>query len=245
MGKRTKSVKRKSVKRKTKTKTKTKSVKRKTNTKTKSKTKLYGGVNNCTGEYILTQFRINDAQIQLFNRKVISPQDCVINAMQIIGMLDIYTANLLRITLVGQYGIDQPQIEKIFILYYGFTFKFDPVTSFQEFSNDITRCLQVGHVAFAGYQSVNGTKHVFLIGRKTDGHFYYIDPQINQICNLADPQCLHYIAGKSFYYLLKNNQMKLSDDEFRNMGFVNVAGGNDIAVGDNIMDTSSPMDTST
>jgi hypothetical protein len=163
--------------------------------------------------------------------------------MQIIGMLDIYSANLLRITLVGQLGIDQPQIEKIFILYYGYNFKFDSITNFQDVSNTIS-CLQVGHVAFAGYQDVNGAKHVFLIGRKTDGHVYYIDPQINQICNLADPQCLQYIANKQFYFLLKNNHTKLTGAELRSKGFVNIAGGNEIAVGDNVMDISEPMDTS-
>lgn len=223
MGKRAKTIKR------------TKTIKR----RNRKSTIIYkGGLPpHCTGEYMLTQFRINDAQIQSFRRNVLSPKDCVINAMQIIGMLDIYTANLMRITLVGQHGIDQSQIEKIFILYYGYTFKFDPITSFQDVSNTIS-CLQVGHVAFAGYQDVNGAKHVFLIGRKTDGHFYYIDPQINKICNLADPQCLQYIANKQFYFLLKNNHTKLTDDEFRSKGFVNVVGGNDINVGDVVMDTS-------
>lgn len=225
----------------------TKTVKRKKTVKRrnrKSKAIYKGGIPpQCTGEYTLTQLGINDAQIQSFRRNVLSPKDCVINALQLIGMLDIYTANLLRITLVGQLGIDQSQIEKIFILYYGYSFKFDPISSFQDVSNTIS-CLQVGHVAFAGYQDVNGAKHVYLIGRKTDGNFYYIDPQINQICNLADPQCLQYIANKQFYFLLKNNQTKLTDAEFRSKGFVNVAGGNDINVGDVVMDTTAPMDTS-
>jgi hypothetical protein len=220
----------------TKTNKRTKTVKRRNrNTKLRYK----GGLpHQCTGEYTLTQFGINDVQIQSFRRNVLSPKDCVINALQLIGMLDIYTANLLRITLVGQFGIDQSQIEQIFILYYGYTFKFDPITSFQDVSNTIS-CLQVGHVAFAGYQDVNGAKHVFLIGRKTDGHVYYIDPQINQICNLSDPQCLQYIANKQFFFLLKNNQTKLTDAEFRSKGFVNVSGGNDVNVGDVVMDTSA------
>ena len=206
----------------TKTNKRTKTVKRRNrNTKLRYK----GGLpHQCTGEYTLTQFGINDVQIQSFRRNVLSPKDCVINALQLIGMLDIYTANLLRITLVGQFGIDQSQIEQIFILYYGYTF---------------ISCLQVGHVAFAGYQDVNGAKHVFLIGRKTDGHVYYIDPQINQICNLSDPQCLQYIANKQFFFLLKNNQTKLTDAEFRSKGFVNVSGGNDVNVGDVVMDTSA------
>jgi len=217
----------------------TKTVKRRKTVKcinSKFKTIYKGGVRpECEGEYMLTQFQITDANIASFMRNVLSPFDCVINALQLIGMLDMYSANLLRITIVGQYGIDEHQIKKIFILYYGYNFEFEPIPSFQDFSNMIS-CLEVGNVAFAGYQDAHAGAHIFLIGRKTDGLFYYIEPQRNTICNLSeDPECLRYIANKQVYYLLKNNLTRLTDAQFREQGFVNIYGGNEIDVGDFVM----------
>lgn len=163
---------------------------------------------------ILSQFPISDSDIQNFRRVFTTPMDCVINAMQIVGMLDNLTGNLVRISSAGSSGFSKEQIEKIFILYNGKYFDFKPTNSFDEFSNYLRQHLMPGHVVFAGYSG-----HVFLIGRQLDGTILYIDPQLDAYCDVERPQCANYIKSANTWYLLHHSERQLTEDELRSIGF--------------------------
>lgn len=185
----------------------------------KNKTKKHHHVEN---EYTLTQFKIYDENIEKIKRNYKSPTDCVINAMEIIGMLDFYSANLLRISCVGQgSGIDQYQIKKIFSLYYGYDYVFKEIKSYIDFIKIINTELEPGNVLFAGYRDIKGFKHVFLIGRLLSGDFVYIDSQtVDPMCNLTtNPDCENFINNKLNYYILKNGNHKLSKLKMIKYGF--------------------------
>jgi len=129
---------------------------------------------------ILSQFKISDENIMNFKRYLKSPMDCVINALQLMGVLDTISSNMLRISCVGTSGFEKEQIEKIFILYGGVNFEFKSTKDFNEFASIIENQLLPGNVVFAGY-----TGHVFIIGRYLNGQLVYIDPQLNIILRIS------------------------------------------------------------
>lgn len=164
---------------------------------------------------ILSQFKISDDDINKFQRLFSTPNDCVITAMQIIGMLDNLTGNLLRIALAGNATLYKDQIEKIFILYTGKFFDFTPTYDFDEFLNYLRENVDPGNVVFAGYSG-----HAFLIGRTTDKTLVYIDPSVSANCDLELEECNKLISGnRAPWFLLHNSERKLSIEELRNMGF--------------------------
>jgi hypothetical protein len=167
---------------------------------------------------ILTQFRITNEQILGFRRYIKSPRDCVINALQIIGILDERSSNLIRIIMASQnIEIFTTQIEAIFTLYSGKKFRFKPTSSYAKFSTYIRNNLAPGHACFAGYES--SQRHAFLIGRNLDGTILYIDPQLETICPLESPQCSQLIANNTKWYLLFNSEQQLTPIQLRDMGF--------------------------
>ena len=161
----------------------------------------------------LSQFKISDENIMNFKRYIKSPMDCVINALQLMGILDIVTSNMLRISCVGTNGFEKDQIEKIFILYVGVNFEFKSTKDFNEFANTIENKLLPGHVVFAGY-----TGHVFILGRHLDGKIMYIDPQIDTICYINTCQDLIRNGGKE-YFILFNSEEKLTNTHLEYLGF--------------------------
>lgn len=172
---------------------------------------------------ILSQFKISDDNIYNFRRFVSSSNDCVITAMQIIGMLDNITANLLRIALNKNAALGKDQIERIFTLYTGNLFDFISTRNFDEFLNYLRENLRPGNVVFAGHSnnlSIETYGHAFIIGRTTDRKLLYIDPSISAICDLESKECNELISGNHApWYLLHNSERTLSIDELRNMGF--------------------------
>lgn len=157
----------------------------------------------------IVQFRIYNEHINNFKRLVDKPMDCVINAMQIIGMIDNNTAELLRIML-GRRGFVKTEIEKIFTLYLPHIFKFESM-DYNKWVDEIRKTLIPGNVIFAGYSG-----HVFLIGKMMDDRIVMIDPQLpkgDQVCYLEYSKCEAYIANKTNYYILKATVSELSHDE--------------------------------
>jgi len=170
---------------------------------------------------ILSQFPITDENFYNFKRYLKSPRDCVINALQIIGILDSQNANILRISCAGNNGFVKEQIEKIFIFITGNKYEFMKINNYELFSTKIKENLKIGHVVFAGY-----TGHVFLIGKKQSGEIVYIDaqqPSEQALCSLngeSFQKCEDLIKNKSEYYLLHYSPTKLTDKEIRNYGFM-------------------------
>jgi hypothetical protein len=139
--------------------------------------------------------------------------DCVINALQLIGVLDTFSSNILRISCVGSTGFEKDQIEKIFVLYKGVNFDFKSTKNFDEFANSIETQLLPGNIVFAGF-----TGHVFIIGRYLNGKLVYIDPQINTICDIITCQDILKKGGKE-YFILFNSKEKLTNPQLEYLGF--------------------------
>jgi len=169
------------------------------------------GLPECT---VMSQFQISDANILGFKRYVKSPMDCFINALQLFGLLNELTANLLRIpTALQTYGFTKEDIEMIFILFKGNNFNFKSTHNFQEFSQQIDTYLHPGYAIFAGYLG-----HVFILARKLDGLIMLIDPQGPLFCNIND--CQHYIyKPNTDYFILFNSPEKLTVQQLQFAGF--------------------------
>jgi hypothetical protein len=157
----------------------------------------------------LSQFRITDENLLNFNRVFDVPMDCFINALQLMGVFNPLTANIMRVSTLGVTGFTKPQIEIIFSFTFGHNFDFKPTKSYHEWAQWINRYLQPNHVVFAGY-----TEHVFIIGRMANGTLVYIDPQVPAFCNLdTDTACQSHLLGKDDYYLLFNSTEQLTKDQ--------------------------------
>lgn len=182
---------------------------------------MKGGIGELKGLPIcthLSQFQITDQQILNFKSIVTTSQmDCFINALQILGYVDVKTANMMRISSAGRTGFTQEEIEKIFIVVQGYNFDFKSTSSPAEFSTWISAHLQPGHVVFAGYEGL--VNHVYLIGRFQNGQIVYIDPQAGTICDLTTPACLQYISQQPILKLLFNSPTKLTPDNLKAIGF--------------------------
>jgi hypothetical protein len=149
---------------------------------------------------MLTLITISDEQINNFQRDITSPMDCFINALQLVGVLDTRTANLMRISSLGKTGFKKEEIEMIFIYIIGKNFDFKATHNYQEFAETIMKSILPGHAVFAGYEG-----HVFIIARTQTGTIVYIDPHIPIICNLAECE-ERFLTSRSTFYLLFNSE---------------------------------------
>ena len=151
----------------------------------------------------IVSFPITDQNLKNFTRRVIKPKDCVINALQLIGLVDAHHSELMRI-LVGETGVSLNQIEAIFNFFSKksiYTFKQyyskDPndVVKIQNIINDLPQ----GTCLFAGLKSKKGNKHVFILGRYANGSYVVIDPQREDIFQ----DISQYLTKAEYLYLLE------------------------------------------
>lgn len=152
----------------------------------------------------IAQFNMEFFDINNFGRNRPRPRDCVINAMEMLGLFDKFSADLMRI-MVGETGLQEYQLTECFNLMYqdlGVKFHLHNFSNPKSLGDFITNSLNLNHVIFCGYDS----KHVFLIGKGLDGNLYLIDPQLglsNHMCNLSFKECLDFIDHKGTYHVLK------------------------------------------
>ena len=150
-------------------------------------------------------FQISNADINKFRRLITKPKDCVINALELINVLDGKNADFMRIS-VGDIGLTLDKIEQIFsyvshvkkIKFQNWKFLSTPNINDLD---TVVQNLKPGYVIFCGYEK-NGFAHVFLIGKTDSGVPMYIDPQVNALCDLRDPTCTNYITNAQMYYVL-------------------------------------------
>lgn len=156
----------------------------------------------------IAQFYISNDNLIRFKREVKKPRDCVINALEIIGILNDVNADLMRIA-VGDTGLGTNQIESIFCyVERRFHWRFIRYTNIKTLEDFCLHNLKPSHVIFCGYsKEVNGGifKHVFLIGKTNQLEVLYIDPQINVFCNLGGKACFSYIKDAQEYYILQTS----------------------------------------
>jgi hypothetical protein len=189
---------------------------RKTQKIRKIKKKIYKGglVSEFLPEtYPLAVFPITNENLFSFNREFLSPKDCVINAMQLMGLLQEVPANLMRISSCGSAGFTKEQIEIMFIYLTGQNHDFVETIDREAWSNVITTLLPPGHVVFAGYEG-----HVFLVGKDLENKIMYIDPQANPaLCNTDNKFCpINQIIGNNPHlklYLLRRSEAFLNEDQ--------------------------------
>ena len=181
------------------------------------------------GNLVVSNFPISADNILLFKKLSTGPyMDCVISALQIIGILDFFTANVFRITKIGTtFGLDLNEIELIFTLRTNKRFLFLSTTDINEFIQNVNMYLQPGNVIFCGvdylpnYNFTITQKHVFLIGKNLNGRIIKIDPNArNPFCFLdTDRNCLNdFEINIIKFYLLFNYTGELTQAEAEAIG---------------------------
>lgn len=176
------------------------------------------------GQLQISMFKITDENLLSFKRIIKAPMDCVINALQIIGILDYFTSNIFRISHVGNKGFTIEQLEKVFSLRYGHYFTYKACKDFDAFTSTVINTLQPGCVMFCGEIDLDENEgHAFLIGRFLDGRYVKIDPQ-NEflICELIDDECFSQLTTRKNeqYRILCHYENKFTLEQARNMGFM-------------------------
>ena len=182
-------------------------------------------VNHQWGDLIITTITITDDDIAKFKRINIGrPFDCVISALQIIGILDFFSANIIRILNPhSQGGILFRKIEMIFELKTSHKFKFSETDNPTSFIDAIKKYLKNSSVIFCGVRYNNGLNHVFLIAKDKNGEILKIDPQSRQfICSLiTDNSCLEELfTGAKTFLVLSNYTGYLTMEEAEAIGFI-------------------------
>lgn len=152
-------------------------------------------------QYILPYFPITDDNLYQFRKFVQVPRDCVINAMQLVRIVDERAADIMRI-LVGDKGVTPDQIIQIF----QYTFRKKYIFNLVEvpellkmLENDLyfprLTSIFVGIENNLDDGSIN--KHMIIIGKNIGGQSINIDPQNPTLCNLNLPECQNAVFGKN------------------------------------------------
>jgi hypothetical protein len=169
----------------------------------------------------MAAFPMSDSQLDGFKRHVHNSSDCVINAMQLLGLIDERTGDLMRITAMPLSGFHQQQIEKLMERTTSYKYDFRSSSSYQEFLTAITQ-LEASRAIFCGIKRSNGTSHAFIIGRGVNGTLYFIDPQIPIICDITDPACsIHIRENVTEWFILFRSDKELSGVQLEQAGFLN------------------------
>lgn len=154
---------------------------------------------NDNGEIVhIAQFYVTSDNMANFARGFAIPNDCVINAMSIMGLLiDQMTTDICRIFSNNRGLYWEYQILPIFrYIFPGEWFSIN--ITFSSFQNFCSYVLKPCHVCFCEYKIPGySTSHVFLIGKNQNNELFYIDPQLpipGSYCNLStDPSCVQYL----------------------------------------------------
>lgn len=163
-------------------------------------------------EETLATFPISDENVEAFTREVERPMDCVINAYQLLGFIDDYTAELMRMTCPGDQGLSLVQLERTMAYMshrrLSTVLAFKPSSSFDEFQYYLSSNLGRGLSAFCGITRDDGSSHVFVVAINSVGQFVLLDPQLDEtMCDLAHSDCLSNITDNvnTWYCLTLTN----------------------------------------
>lgn len=157
--------------------------------------------------FTISTFQISDENLSKFKRFVRKPNDCVINALQTLHIIDQRTADLLRIA-AGDAGLLREQIQELFsYLYDLYQWRFVRYTNLNTLVDYCTKELPPSRVIFCGYAS-KADGHVFLIGKDNYRRIVYIDIAHNVVCDLSTRDCFRHIAGAPHYYILQSTAIE-------------------------------------
>lgn len=139
----------------------------------------------------------------------LSPKDCFINILQLLGFLDENSANIMRISAAGRTGFTKEEIEKVFILLLRYNFEFVSIKDYWTWLG-LASVIKPGEVAFVGAGNADGGSHVFLIGKSHDLSLFIIDPTVNKYCKIGEPCQLEFLPPTTTsLYILKHSELQI------------------------------------
>jgi len=154
-------------------------------------------------------FPLTDQTLEQFIRKLPHGMDCVVNALQLLDLVDNKLAAFLRI-ITRQRGIYSDEIEGIFRVNYPdkeWRFQGYPLQNIHdwEYLYFLVNNIPPKHVVFAGVKWPEERYHVIIIGRSQDGRIVLIDPQVEDHPIMVGPEAIQaYYSFASKYYFLEN-----------------------------------------
>lgn len=166
----------------------------------------------------LATFDFTNENMDQFSRDIIRPMDCVINALQLLKLLDNDTAQLLRLSCVGTQGLVINQIEKMtnYMSYRkdGTLMMFSEIDNWDVFVELISSTLNYNSACFCGYRNNQGFSHVFVIARDENGDLFLLDPQMDtELCILSEDACVNEIKNNiNSWYVLEVTNIDLNDE---------------------------------
>jgi len=151
----------------------------------------------------VASFDITDDNIQAVRRYLPEPKDCVINALELLRIIDPVMAGVMRI-FVGKTGIQTEQMIKIFEFIYRrpFFLAFRPVNELNVLEEYSVNTLPVNKCIFVGVQYNDNTGHTFIIGKNNQGGLIYLDPQNPDVCDLRYGECVQRVFGNASSYFI-------------------------------------------
>lgn len=157
----------------------------------------------------IATFKMDDRYIQKFKRYNKQNKDCVINALELIQLLNPREASIIRV-LVGCKGIKGPEIIQLFnTLCPKYRWYFNSYKNMFILNNYVFNKLERNKVMFCGYYAKPGSGgHVFLIGKDNKGIPKYLEPQKNDICDYRESKCYIQLANKAEYFILEREEIK-------------------------------------
>jgi len=169
------------------------------------------------GRWSVHYFPITDKHLENFMRHLPRPKDCVINAIELLGIVHQDIAGLMRI-LVGNTGVGPDQITDIFRwVYPDYNWRFHPIPISYTMRSDILHHfsnIPPGRVVFGGVTWTGGERHVILFGKSADGTLVAIDPQATQRIIIGmDAVLKAYLALASEVYFLESDAIHGDGDD--------------------------------
>lgn len=131
----------------------------------------------------LLVYPLTNARLEAIQRINPKPRDCVINAMEIIGMFNHTEAGIAR-AFVGDVGVPSDRILE------SFNITNSPnIHSWGQIPDNIAffNQLPASTVIYVFVVWTNGDSHVMLVGKGNDGELYVIDPQRFQDVGVSGP----------------------------------------------------------
>lgn len=151
-------------------------------------------------EYQIPTWDISSTNLYRIRTNVSKPRDCVINALETLGLIDNRTADFMRI-MVGNIGLTGEQVEDILNYEYkGHNFVFYE-TSIEYLSMFSANYLRPNSVMFCGIEYEDGGKHAFVIGKDINGLIRYIDAQSQAHGCFLDQCYKDVLQGRKFFTL--------------------------------------------
>ena len=156
--------------------------------------------------YDVAVFPMNDELFNIFERKGGYRTDCVINALEFIGIATPTSAGAMRIVQNAccPSGLTTTIIQDIFnTLYSDIDWRFIRYTNDVKYLDHLTSSIHMNQVAFCGITwSATDSKHVFLIARTDMDQLVIIDGQTDQRI-LGNKEAMDYLSKGKEWFILK------------------------------------------